>query len=120
MRKILFSGILWLLLLMRVSAQQSHLPDSVVTLRQALQIAEVNFPQLLAQKQQVASAQNKVGLAKNDALPRLDIHLQGNYATANNSYGLFYPQLSLPPISGPVNETNTYQGSFGSAAGILF
>jgi outer membrane protein len=120
MRQHLFSGMLLFLFASSLQAQQLATPDSAISLSQALDVAKANFPQLQAQYQRIAAAENKVDLAKNDALPRLDVHLQGNYATANNIYGLFYPQLSISPISGPVNETNNYQGIFGSAAGVVF
>lgn len=113
---------IWLLLFFFATPLLAQTPapmDSTITLSQALDLAERNFPQLQAQKQRVNSAQYKVGLARTDALPQLDAHLQGNYGTANNINGLFYPQLSIPPISGPVSQSNNYQGFFGSAAGMV-
>src|SRR5205823_4369445 len=52
-------------------------------------------------------------------LPRLDLLWQANRATRNNVFGLLLPQAVIPPISGPVLGTTSYDGVWGSAGGVL-
>src|SRR5207248_116659 len=43
---------------------------------------------------------------------------QVNRATHNNVFGLLLPQSVVPPISGPVFDTHSYDSVWGSAAGV--
>ncbi|MDO1449613.1 TolC family protein [Rhodocytophaga aerolata] len=89
-----------------------------LSLKQALQLSEENYPSLLAKRHLAQASRNRVAVEKKDALPKLDLHLQANYATLNNIYGIFYPQDIVLPISGPVSNTSNYDPVFGSAGGI--
>jgi outer membrane protein TolC len=75
---------------------------------------------LLKERRARASAAAKgVGVAKTSYLPRLDALWQTNRATRNNVFGLLLPQAVVPPVSGPVLGTTSYDGVWGSAAGVL-
>jgi len=52
--------------------------------------------------------------------PRLDGLWQTNRASRNNVFGLLLPQSIVPPISGPVLGTDSFDSAWGSAAGLLF
>ena len=58
--------------------------------------------------------------AKSASVPRLDAIWQMNRATRNNVFGLSLPQSVVPPVSGPVLESDRAANAWGSAAGLLF
>ncbi len=53
-------------------------------------------------------------------MPKLDALWQLNRASRNNVFGLLLPQSIVPPISGPVLGTGSFESTWGSAAGLLF
>jgi outer membrane protein len=99
--------------------QNINVNDSLVTLDEALTIAEKNYPRIKAKSINVSKSESEVKLNKLAYLPQLDASLQGNYSTVNNIYGLFYPQPGILPISGPVMSGNSYKPVLGSAGGLL-
>ena len=89
-----------------------------LTLLQALQQAEKNYPLLKSKLYEVNAAQKNIELSKNNFVPSLDISYQANLATANNITGIFYPS-GMIPMSGPVFSSNNYNPGFGTAASLL-
>ena len=77
-----------------------------------------NLPQLEAFRQQSLAAQQNIQLAKNTAIPDLNIGYQANMATYNNITGMSYPGLIMP-ISGPPSSNNDWNFITGSAMGAL-
>ena len=77
-------------------------PQPKLTLAQAIDLAEKNYPRIRASLEQQVAAQGGVSVARTAYLPRTDILWQTNRATANNVYGLLLPQGVVPSISGPV------------------
>jgi outer membrane protein TolC len=99
-------------------AQENTSSDSLITLQDALAIAEKNYPLIKAKNINISKSESEVKLNKLAYLPQLDASLQGNYSTVNNIYGLFYPQPGILPISGPVSSKNNYNPVLGSAGGL--
>lgn len=99
-------------------AQENSLP--ALTLAQAVELAQKNYPAIRAAKSQSQSAQAGVELARAGFLPRADLLFQENRATRNNVFGLLLPQSTLPSISGPDLGNRTLESAWGSAAGLLF
>jgi len=121
MLRFLFAGAFLLLCALPGRAQAPAPPPAgPISLTQALQLAQANFPQLRARQQQVAAADNRQRVIQTEALPQADAQLQGQYGTVNNIYGLFFPQSAVLPISGPAGTPAEYRGVFGSAGGLLF
>jgi outer membrane protein TolC len=89
-------------------------------LKQAVELAQVNYPAVSASLAKIAEADSKIELARAAYLPKTDIYLQTNLASRNNVFGLIFPNSAIPPISGPVIDDATFGGTLGSAAGFLF
>lgn len=120
MLRTVFAGVILLLYATWGRAQAPAPPPAgPVTLPQALQVAQANFPQLRAREQQVRAAGNRQRVVRTEALPQADVQLQGQYGTVNSIYGIFLPQSAILPITGPAGTPAEYQGVFGSAGGLL-
>jgi outer membrane protein len=94
-------------------------PRSKLTLAQAIDLAERNYPRIRASLEQQVAAQGGVSVARTAYLPRTDILWQTNRATANNVYGLLLPQGVVPSISGPVLAADNGRSAWSSAGGAL-
>jgi outer membrane protein len=94
-------------------------PNPPQSLHQLLQLAETNYPLLKSKQFSMDAAQKAVEISKNSKMPTVDAAYQMNYSTYNNITGMAYPRL-LIPISGPPSASNIYNGTFGSAASLLF
>jgi outer membrane protein len=97
---------------------QTEAPQAL-TLLDALDLARKNYPSLKEVRARAGAATENVGVARTSYLPRLDLLWQGNRATRNNVFGLLLPQSIVPPISGPVLGTTSYDSVWGTAAGVL-
>ena len=98
---------------------QTQTPPRTLTLADAIELARRNYPSLKEARARAQGAQAGVGVARTAYIPRLDALWQANRATRNNVFGLLLPQGVVPPISGPVLGTTTYDSVWGSAAGVL-
>ena len=94
-------------------------PRTMLTLAQAIDLAEKNYPRIRASLEQQVAAQGGVSVARTAYLPRTDILWQTNRATANNVYGLLLPQGVVPSISGPVLAADNSRSAWSSAGGAL-
>jgi outer membrane protein len=102
-----------------VGLAQEPLPRTL-TLEQAVERAQKNYPAIRAARAQSQSAEAGIELARTSFLPRADLLWQENRATRNNVFGLLLPQSTLPSISGPDLGTRTQETAWGSAGGLLF
>ncbi len=93
--------------------------SQTLTLLDAIELARKNYPILKEVHARAQGAEAAVALAGTAYMPRLDVLWQGNRATRNNVFGLLLPQSVVPPISGPVLGTTSYDSVWGSAAGVL-
>src|SRR5438128_9321446 len=101
----------------RVLAQTA--PPESQTITDAILSALKNYPAIRVRRARAQAAEETIGVARTAYLPRLDMVWQVNRATTNNVFGLLLPQSIVPPISGPVLGTRSYDGVWGSAAGVL-
>jgi outer membrane protein TolC len=90
-----------------------------VTLNDAVRLALDHYPAIKASRASVRAAEEGVGVARTAYLPRLDLLWQENRATHNNVFGLLLPQAVIPPLSGPVLGTRSFDAIWGSAAGAV-
>ena len=97
----------------------AEIPPPKLTLAQAIDLAEKNYPQIRAGLEQQVAAQGGIAVARTVYLPRADILWQTNRATANNIYGLLLPQGIVPSISGPVLTADNTKSAWSSAGGLL-
>ncbi len=100
-------------------AEPPAAPSEPIRLATAVALALEHYPAVRAAEGQAAAARAGVGLARTAYLPRTDLLLQENRATRNNVAGLLLPQAVVPSISGPVPPAVSYEGVWGSAAGLL-
>jgi outer membrane protein TolC len=98
---------------------QQQPPSFPMTFQQAIQYAIDNYPAVRASMARVSAQQSGVDLAQTAYLPRLDWSIQVNQATRNNVSGLLIPGTLTPPISGPVSDTTSSAGIWGSANAFL-
>lgn len=94
-------------------------PQGPLTLAQAIQLADANYPAIRAAQEQQVAAQHQIGVAKTAYLPRADMLWQTNRATDNNRTGLLLPQAIMPSISGPVAGNAPGRSAWSSAGGAL-
>ena len=94
-------------------------PPESLTINDAIQSALKNYPAIRERRARAQAAEETIGVARTAYLPRLDMVWQENRATTNNVFGLLLPQSIIPPISGPVLGTKSYDSVWGSAAGVL-
>lgn len=95
------------------------MPDSPLTLVQAVDFALTNYPAVRASLERVAASREGVSLSRTAYLPRADLLWQSNRATRNNIFGLLLPQSFVPPITGPALSSTSDRGAWGSAASVL-
>ena len=102
-----------------VGSVRAQPPPAQLTVLDAIELARKNYPSLKEVRARSEAAQEGVALARTAYIPRLDALWQANRGTHNNVFGLLLPQPVVPPISGPVLGTTTYDAVWGSAAGVL-
>lgn len=105
---------------LRAAGQGERPLARTFTLEQAANYALAHYPAMRSAREQVSAARGGVDLARTRYLPRLDSLWQSNRATANNTFGLLFPQSVIMPISGPVLPATSGRSVWGSAAGLLF
>src|SRR5215470_9809997 len=91
---------------------------SPLTLSDAVQLALANYPEVQEQRARAQATQEEIAVARTAYLPRVDALWQENRATHNNVFGTLFPQIVVPPVSGPVLPS-TSESVWGSAAGAL-
>jgi outer membrane protein len=77
----------------------------ILSIREALRLAENNQPQLGASRSQARAEGYNIDLAKNTLMPDLTVGYQADYFTFNNANGTYYPGL-LMPMEGPAQAAN--------------
>lgn len=108
-----------LLITVTVTATAQQGPETPLTLNAAIDLALRNHPAVREARAGSAAASAEVGVARTAYLPRLDFLWQVNRATRNNVFGLLLPQPVIPAVSGPVLGTETLNGVWSSAGGLL-
>ena len=101
-----------------LAAAQS--PGEPLTLGAVVAAAMKDAPAASEATARATAATEAIGESKAASLPRIDALWQLNRASRNNVFGLLLPQSIVPPISGPVLGTDTFESVWGSAAGLLF
>lgn len=104
------------------TSQQVYSPQTSarkLTLAQAIDAAEANYPRVRIALERRNAAQAGIGVARSAYYPRADVLWQTNRATADNIYGLLLPQPVIPSISGPVIASDTTRSAWSSAGGTL-
>jgi outer membrane protein len=117
MRTVLALVTLWVSYPLSLIAQER--PNGPLTLDDAVEIALRNHPAIREARAGSAAARADVTVAQTAYLPRLDFLWQVNRATRNNVFGLLLPQSIVPAVSGPVLGTETLNGIWSSAGGLL-
>lgn len=92
--------------------------DTLIHLKDALQLAEQRYHLLQSKKSEAEAAVRNTSVVKYSGVPSLDISYQAGIGTANNLTGIFYPSGILP-MTGPPSITNSYSPATGSAASLL-
>lgn len=94
-------------------------PDAPLDLRGAIGEASLHLPALRTARARADAAAAGMDLADTAWLPRIDLLWQEIRATRNNISGTTFPQAVIPPISGPVGKTRSWDSGWGSNAGAL-
>jgi outer membrane protein len=97
----------------------SNTAKGPITLVDAMQLAQQNYPAIKAARYREESAKSGVDKEKTLYLPRGSVLIQESRATSNNLTGPLLPQLTIPQIAGAVQGGNDLTGGWGSAAGTL-
>jgi outer membrane protein len=108
-----------LLIVIPAPALPQQTAEGPLTLQAAVDLAVRNNPATREARAGSAAATADIGVARTAYLPRLDFLWQVNRATRNNVFGLLLPQPVIPPVSGPVLGTETLNGVWSSAGGLL-
>lgn len=112
MSKQLLTGLLAILLL---SSLPGAMRAQVLTLKQAVQTALVNYGTIRAKSNYVKASQANVKETKMEYLPDLNLSAQQVYGTANTSYGPL-ASYKVPGVSsgGPIFATQNWNAAFGA------
>lgn len=102
-----------------LTALTAALHAQPLTLTQAVDTAQRNYPSIRVAEEQTRAAAAAISLARTAYLPRIDALAQANRATRNNVFGVLLPQSVIPSMSGPVLGTNNLGTAWGSAIGVL-
>lgn len=116
MRIVLLLGALTVL---PASAAGQRVPDAPLTLRAAVDLALRNHPAIREARAAALATSGEIDVAQTAYLPRADLLWQVNRATRNNVFGLLLPQPVIPAVSGPVLGTQTLEGVWSGAGGLL-
>jgi len=104
-----------------LSSQVAHsqsLPDTLIHLNDALQLAEQRYPLIKSRRLEIQASQKNTEVVKYNRVPTIDASYQANVSTANNLTGQFYP-YGILPMTGPPSTSNIYTPATGSAASLL-
>lgn len=105
-------------LLMPTNVWAQDAASGPLSVDEAIQLALKNYPRIKESRARADAADAGIAVAQTAYLPRLDLLWQVNRATHNNVFGLLLPQSIVPPISGPVLGTRSFDSVWGSAAGV--
>jgi outer membrane protein TolC len=99
-------------------AQESTAPR--LRLHDAVEKALQNYPAVRAARAEAAATTAGREIARNAYLPHIELDWQQTRGTRNNVFGQFFPQMAIPPISGPLLANSSFtQSAWGSGGGIL-
>lgn len=111
--------VLSVLILLPAYGAAQQVPDGPLTLQGAVDLALRNHPAIREARAGASAASDEIAVAQTAYLPRADLLWQVNRATRNNVFGLLLPQPVIPAVSGPVLNTDTLNGVWSSAGGLL-
>lgn len=114
-RTLLIAIVLWTLSAAHAMAQAG----APLTLGAAVDGAR-QHPAAIEAAARAAAATAEIAEARAAFIPQLDALWQLNRASRNNVFGLLLPQSVVPSISGPVLGNDSFDSTWGSAAGLLF
>jgi outer membrane protein TolC len=100
-------------------ATAQQVTQTPLTLNGAVDLALRMHPAVREARAGSAAATNEIAVARTAYLPRVDLLWQANRATRNNVFGLLLPQMVVPPVSGPVLDSDTAGSVWNSAGGVL-
>jgi len=103
-------------LLMLFIIEYGFSQNKLLTLDQALQTAEANYPAIKAKMMYTKSAEQNLKETKREYIPALKLSGQINYGTANSVTGTFFPYGIVVPTSGGISGENNYNGVYGAIA----
>ena len=110
--------LLSLMLLILSSKTSSGQTKTVFSLKQAIDTAIQNYPELKAKKLQVESAKMTLTDAKDQRLPSIKVSDQIDLGTANSTPGSYFGFGLVPSTSGSIRtaeNTNDFGGTIGVA-----
>lgn len=115
--------ILFVFALLCATSRSQEQPGSsgqrALTLTEVIETAKTHYAAIKAAQAQQQAAFGTIGLARTAYLPHAEMLWQTNRATANNIYGLLFPQSVIPNISGPVIASDNTRSAWSSGAGAL-
>jgi outer membrane protein TolC len=97
---------------------QEAAPGPFVSLAEALDYADRQYPAVKAALAERTAADHRVDEARTAYLPQVNLLWQIDRSTVNNITGVLLPQSVIPSISGPVLP-ETGQSAWNSGAGVL-
>jgi outer membrane protein len=98
--------------------QAQSVPDTLIHLKDLLQLAEQRYPLIKSRRLEIQASQKNTEVVKYSRAPTIDASYQANISTANNLTGQFYP-YGIIPMTGPPSNSNIYTPATGSAAALL-
>ncbi|MEZ5042139.1 MAG: TolC family protein [Saprospiraceae bacterium] len=107
-----------LLIAIMAFARTGARSQTLAPIKQLLEIAEKNYPAILAAEAQKQASGERVKSVRRTWIPDINASIQVNYSTYNNLTGMFYPEYILP-VSGPPSTENLNEMVWGAAAGLL-
>lgn len=100
------------------TATSAETQDQSLSLGDALDYVDRNYPSVKAALQERVAADRRVDEARTAYLPDVNLLWEINRATVNNITGVMLPQAVIPSVSGPVLP-QTGQSDWNSGAGVI-
>src|ERR1017187_3898841 len=110
------SAVILTFILLLVNSKNGYAQSQTFSLKQAIDSAIKNYPQLKAKMLQVESAKMSLADAKNQRLPSLKLSDQIDIGTANSVEGSYFGMGLVPSTSGSIfssNNPDKFAGTVG-------
>ena len=103
-----------LIILFCLGGYLSYSQVKTIGLKDALKLAETNYPEIRAKKLYSKAYEKSVSATKLEYLPSVKLHAQMDYATANSLAGAYFPLGVVVPISGAINPAGNSTPVYGN------
>jgi outer membrane protein TolC len=116
LNKLFKDSFLCTLLFSAICVNTCKAQSKIISLKDALNLAESNYPLIKAKADYTRAAEYDVKATRREFIPQLKLHEQLDYGTTNAIQGTYFTLGVIPSISAPISTTNQYNPVYGSVS----